>query len=142
MQLYHAYHKKFDWLSSDARSRKYLHFLKSHFEEGKPHFYSVASSEPITTPHGDMYAIKIIEDLENPELEPIAECWLNGYYFYLWRASIWTIATDKTGKAVLRNYFTTSQWSEVNDCSHPATRGKKVLIIYKLGDQDVEICSP
>jgi hypothetical protein len=86
-----------------------------------------------------MYAIKIIEDLENPELEPIAECWLNNYYFYLWRNECWTIAADKTGKAILQNCG--PKWSEVNDAQHPATRCKKVLVIYKLGDHDVEISS-
>src|SRR5262245_43595221 len=92
---------RFDYLSQN-KSNNYLMFLKKNLLANDPYYYGVAAARLVDTREGPMYAIRIIEDIENPEFEPIAECTLNGRFYYLWRDRCWAIANNFSNCPILQ----------------------------------------
>jgi|2_EtaG_2_1085320.scaffolds.fasta_scaffold00326_29 hypothetical protein len=95
-----AFRKRYDFTTSDPE--KYLIFLKKYFTKTKPSFYSVLSSQRVNTPDGVMYAVDLAEDIENPDYDTIAECFINGAPIYLWQDHCWGVAVDKNGEEISR----------------------------------------
>lgn len=94
-----AYRKDYRFLST-TRAEKYSLFLKRNLLSLNPKYYVVVSRKQINTPDGVMYALRITGDVEFPDFEPIAECWINGSDIYLWRDRCWGIAVDEKGKEI------------------------------------------
>ena len=94
-----AFKKDYGFLS-DRRAEKYSIFLKDNLFKLKPKYYAVVDRKRIITSNGVMYALCIKTDIESPEFEPIAECWINGSDIYLWRDRCWGIAVDAKGNEI------------------------------------------
>lgn len=95
------YRKQYDF----GDPEKYRMFLKRQLLKLNPRYYSVASFKKIETSDGPMYAVRIVLEIENPGMEPIAECWINDQYIYLWRDYCWTIAVNDKGNEVLNEDY-------------------------------------
>lgn len=132
-----AYMKMFDYLGV-GKSEKYLAFLKKHFKESNPNFYSVAAKRRVNTEDGIMYAVRLDIEIADPTLEPIAESWINGHYFYLWRDLCWCIAIDEDGRDLahsVQGYIGEAVGRiSVNPKSKPCN---KTLIIHPIGRDPV-----
>ncbi len=134
-----AYHKKYDYGSPE----KYRLFLKKNFLTLEPTYYSVASCTEVDTVEGPMYAIHIVSGaLENPELETIAEVWINDEFVYLWRDHCWGIAVNKDNHPIITSKK--PQWSMTASVGkktiinqRPQTCDKSILI-HKIGHQAIE----
>lgn len=94
-----AYKKSYGFLST-TRAEKYSLFLKENLLNLNPKYYVVVGQKRVNTPDGEMFALRITTDIEFPNFEPIAECWINGSDIYLWRDKCWGIAVDEEGKEI------------------------------------------
>jgi len=135
-----AYKKSFDYLG-EVENERYLAFLKRHFVQSEPNFYSVVSKTKVDTPDGVMYAVRINTELNDPNYEPIAECWINGYFFYLWRDLCWAIANDKNNKDIINfpngkkfNPILKDNLNAINRLRQPCN---KTLILHTIGKDPV-----
>lgn len=139
--MVNAFKAKLSFADTDG----YLIFLKRHLLELNPKYYVVSQRKKIKTSDGIMYALRITEDVEIPDLEPIAECWINSTFIYLWRNYCWTIAVDRRGQRIIKydklNDITSSslfggglQSSKAPYGSRPEQRNK-TIIIHKVGQK-------
>ena len=118
---------------------KYRIFLKAQILKLNPRLYSVVCSRSIDTTSGPMCALKLITDIANPNLEPIAECWINDQFIYLWREHCWAIAVTSNGQEV----FTYTSFDEPkahqqkNKFDIAPKPCNKVLVIHKIGDEPI-----
>lgn len=126
-----AFRKDFPYQNPE----RYRLFLKKQFVTREPRYYSVAYYRKVETPDGPMYAMGIVQGLENPELEPIAECWINNEYVYLWRGHCWTVAVDKDNARILKLISRSDGLFEASVIPPPCD---KTLIIHKVGTDTVE----
>lgn len=95
-----AYRQQYSFASgSDAE--KYEIFLKQQILRLKPNFYGVAHKKKIQTQDGPMFAVHLSTAIEDPNLETIAECWINNQIIFLWRDRCWAIAAGIDGKQLL-----------------------------------------
>jgi len=88
---------------SFGETNRYHIFLKQHLLQLNPQYYVVAQRQKIITPDGVMYALRIVQDVEIQNLEPIAECWINSTLIYLWRDFCWAIAVDDRQQPIIKN---------------------------------------
>lgn len=120
---------------------KYGLFLKQNFMNFQPRFYVIAAKEPVETTGGLMWGIKIVQDIENPALEPIAEVFINNEYVFLWRDQFWRVALNKDLHKIVRyvdpneriNHMLQQEWFK----DIPPTCNK-LLLIYQVGHQAIE----
>jgi hypothetical protein len=143
-----AYKKKYDF----SNSEKYRLFLKKHLTKLTPRYYSVASCRQIHTVDGPMYALRIVTgEIENHNLEVIAEAWINDEYIYLWRDHCWAIAVDKNSQRILREdrLFdeefcgtaagfggqVTGSAATINVAPSPCN---KTMVIHKVGTESID----
>lgn len=135
MAVTKAYKRKFDYLDK-TQSKEYLSFLKRHFVGGNANFYSVAKQTKLNTPDGIMYALNLVTELNNPDLEPIAESWINGRILYLWRDQCWVIAKNKFGRDIMK--LRNSQFLSYANLDNPrlSSPRNKSLIVYSIGDHE------
>jgi hypothetical protein len=140
-----AYRKRYEF----GDSEKYRLFLKKNLLRLNPRYYSVASYRSFETPDGLMYAVQIIAEIEDPTIEPIAECWINDQYIYLWREQCWTIASDEKGRLILRegnqhsfSGLQTGLGSTVKNSQYKIDIApppcNKVMVIHPIGTETVE----
>lgn len=127
-----AYHKRFDFVTD---SGKYLLFLKQNLKNINPLFYSVAYCREVKTTDGPMYAIRIITELDDPSLEPIAECLINNQFVYLWRNHCWSVAVDQNGSELIRMGTINEGLPFIYKKSQPC---HKTLLIHKIGTEPIE----
>lgn len=134
-----AYKKNYRFLST-TRAEKYSLFLKQKILELDPKFYVVTNRKRVITPDGEMFTLRITTDIECPDFEPIAECWINGSDIYLWRDRCWGIAVDETGKEVKRfsGTMTTEQMKlRLQAEGSPELQRKlyinKVVLLFPIG---------
>jgi len=133
----HAHRRSYDFKNPE----KYRLFLKKQFTTLKPHFYSVAYYRRVETTDGPMYAVKIVpEGIENPELEPIAEVWINGEFVYLWNDHCWAIATNDKNRPICE--YSNGAYSldpyEFSGVDGPPLPCHKVMLIYRIGTDPVD----
>ena len=112
---------------------KYHVFLKQHLLQLNPQYYVVAQRQRISTPDGIMYALRIVQDVEIQNLEPIAECWINSMFIYLWRDHCWTIAVDKYKRPIIKNDRVVIQQKRLR----PEPQNK-TIVIHRVGISQVE----
>jgi hypothetical protein len=117
-----AYKKHYRFLSP-TRSEKYSLFLKQKILELQPKFFVVVKQRTVNTPHGTMFALRITTDIECPNFEPIAECWINGSNIYLWRDRCWGIAVDKNNREI---------------ASTESITDEKTILLYPIGVDKIE----
>ncbi len=121
-----AYKKKYDY----GNSEKYRIFLKQNLLKLQPRYYSVSGCKRIDTTDGIMYAVSIIQDIENPALEPIIEAFINDEYIYLWRDHCWAIAVDKEGSRIV----TQSDCDpDILNIAIPEKAYDKIMVIHRIG---------
>ncbi len=125
-----AFRKDFPYQNPE----RYRLFLKKQFVTREPRYYSVAYYRKVETPDGPMYAMKIVQGLENPDLEPIAECWINNEYVYLWRGHCWTIAVDKANNRILNLH----REEGLYEASLLPSACDKTIIVHKVGTDAIE----
>jgi len=103
MKKYKAYKTKY----SKIDSGKYYIFLKQCLPKFDPVFYVITQKKKIETDDGGMYAIHMTKNLEIPNLDIIAEYYINLSYVYVWNDSLWTIAINSKSKNIMRpdNYL-------------------------------------
>jgi hypothetical protein len=137
-----AFHKKFEFGSSE----RYRLFLKKHLLKLNPRYYSIAYYRRVGTTSGEMFALKIVQELQNPGLEPIAECWINDQYVYVWRDQCWMVATDERGRQVLKEEGPENEVRVSLGVSGQLGRRKfdiapspcnKTLLLHKVGTESV-----
>jgi hypothetical protein len=102
---------------------RYRTFLASHLLELEPKFFGVKGKRKIDTPDGTMFIVHLIEETADPNLDIIAECFINNEDVYLWNDRCWTKAVDKNGKPITRN-------------CRPTEVGIKVMILYEIGSAE------
>ncbi|MHA1290926.1 MAG: hypothetical protein ACTSPB_26375 [Candidatus Thorarchaeota archaeon] len=122
-----AYKKNYRFLSTQ-REAKYALFLKSRILQLNPKFYSVGGRKRILTPDGVMFVLHITKFIESPDLEPIAECWINGSYIYLWRDKCWGIAVNKNGEQIQEPRIKMPDRNKLIE---------KTSIVFQIGTDDV-----
>lgn len=136
-----AYRKKYQF----GDSERYRIFLKKNLLRLNPRYYSIAALTSLQTPDGPMYAIQIVAEIADPNMEPIAECWINDQYIYLWREHCWTIAVDDRGNEILKEDFphhsgsfggTVQVGKAKLDIAPPACN--KTMIIHQIGNEPLE----
>lgn len=135
------YKKQYPYSNQD----KYRIFLKNQLTNQTPRLYSVVTADEIETVSGPMFALHItIDEISNPNLEIIAEVWINDDYMYVWRDQCWTIAVDSNNFPAWK-----SPKSDRNESSWQVSMKhggftiapapcNKVLVIHKVGTQPVE----
>jgi hypothetical protein len=81
-----------------SNPERYRFFLKRFILDNPPKYYSAEVIETVETLDGPMFKLTLINDLTDPNLEPVGEVKMNGEYWYLWRNCFWAVAeyTDKT----------------------------------------------
>jgi hypothetical protein len=141
----HVYKKTYGFDNPE----KYRVFLKRHLIKLSPRYYSVASWRRVETVDGPMYALKIIMDaVDNPNLEVIAEAWINDEYIYLWRDHCWAIAVDKDNRSVLKEEHTADEelciaafggqliggCGTVNVAPFPCN---KIMVVHRIGNETI-----
>lgn len=132
-----AYRKTYRFLSS-TRAEKYSLFLKRNLLDLNPKYYVVVSRKQVDTIDGVMYALRITTDLEFPDFEPIAECWINGSDIYLWRDKCWGIAVDEEGKEIKR-LDRKVMTPLVDDVSNARKNPiNKTVLLFPIGVDEVE----
>lgn len=148
--LIKANRRIFDYLEPELtgydNSRNYLCFLQKHLLHCNPYFYCVLSKKQINTQDGIMYAVKIGFDINDPNYEPIAECWINGQLLYFWRDYCWTIAVDDEGNSIgseIRNGEAVCKIQN-NSLKYRTEAVEKILILHhvsnhKLSETSIEI---
>lgn len=135
MGMIKAFRKEFPYQNPE----RYRLFLKSQFLSREPRYYSVAYYRLVQTPDGPMYAMKLTAGIENPDLEPIAECWINNEYVYLWRDHCWTVAVDKKNKRIMElEGLDVRGDSSLYDTSIIPAPCNKTLVIHKVGTDTIE----
>jgi hypothetical protein len=135
-----AYKKKYDF----GDHEKYRLFLKEHLLKLSPRYYGVCACRRIDTSDGLMYAIKIVQDLENPHFEPIVEAWINDEFVYLWRDHCWAIAVDKNGKRIIKSALFPTACLDLNLPMHHKDQAlipdmaDKFIVIHRIGTETIE----
>jgi hypothetical protein len=138
--LYSAFRKCHDFAQTNPE--RYLIFLKEHFTKTTPIFYSIVSKKKIDTLDGIMYAVELIEDIENPSYDAIAKCIINAESVFLWNDHCWGVAVDKAGKQIARKHVaagditTTPRGFEFN--TQKKSRNKHVFLLFQIGLDPVE----
>ena len=74
-----------------------------------------------------MHALRIVQDIEIPKFEIIAECWINSTLIYLWRNYCWAVANDKNNIPLIK---TEQKFIDIN----LKTPKNKTIIIYKINN--------
>lgn len=97
-KMKNAFKKVHDF--AQRNPERYLMFLKRHFIRTEPTFRSVVDKRRVDTSDGEMYAVTIADDIDNPDYDAIAECVINGETIYLWNDHCWAVAVDKDGKEI------------------------------------------
>lgn len=110
---------------------RYYIFLKEHLLELNPKYYVVAKKQKVMTEDGIMYAIRIVQDIEIPDLEVIAECRINSMFIYLWRDNCWAIATDKYQRPIIKNDNNNINLVSKRKLHHEQCN--KTIVIHKVG---------
>jgi len=130
-----AFRKRYDFTPHNPE--KYLIFLKEHFTKTKPHFLSVVAKQRVQTTDGEMYAVDVADDIENPTFETIAECVINGEHIFLWNDHCWGVAVDKDGKEVRsRNWF--DGFIMTKAARNKLAGEKRTVLLFKIGIDPVE----
>lgn len=103
-------------------------FLKQHVLGLEPGFASVITAKGVDTIDGIMYVVRIVyNEIEDPNFEPIAKCWINGEDIYVWRDRCWAMGVDANGHPVsfechrglvLVLYHIGAKLEEDNDAGH------------------------
>ena len=138
-----AYKARYSFADTPAKAEKYRAFLMEHILELSPKYYGVTDKVKVLTPEGVMYAVKLVKELDNPEYEIIAECWVNSVHIYLWRDKCWMQAVDKERRPIVN-----SEWEETNlfnrsfgilghtgvPLGNDETWVSKTMIIFSLGE--------
>ena len=109
---------------------RYYVFLKQQLLKSEPTLYVVSQRKRINTQDGIMYTLRIVQDIEIPDLEPIAECWINSVLIYLWRDHCWTIAVNRHGQPIIKN-------DKGPHALMISTPQNKTIIIHKIGTSQV-----
>ena len=82
-----------------------------------------------------MVALTIDVVIEDPNLETIAEGWVNREHVYLWRDDFWLVAVNRYGKRLLRHDAPAT--GSLSAALIPSFLGpqatKKTIIIHRLG---------
>lgn len=131
-----AFKKNYGFLS-DQRAEKYSLFLKENLLKLKPKYYVVVSRKRILTPDGVMYVLCITTDIEFPNYEPIAECWINGSDIYLWRDRCWGIAVDEKGSEIKR-YTNKPGFNIASPTQAQTNLTNKTIVVFPIGVDPVE----
>jgi len=116
---------------------KYRLFLKSNLLRLNPNYYSVTQAKSIQTTTGPMYAVRIVLEITNPDLEPIAECWINNEHIYLWRDQCWAIAVDKDKKliCIYDDMVIVAAAGPINVIPPPCN---KTMVIHPIGEMPIK----
>lgn len=136
MKLINAYKRKAYY--SDER---YRCFLKQNLLTFNPIYYSIVAAQCIETPVGQMYAVQLVKDIEDPQYEAIAEVWLNHEFVYLWRDHCWLIAVDQKEQWIVKltlgttKYHSDSLLLDVNNIPIPCN---KTMVIHQVGVTPIE----
>ncbi len=130
-----AFKKRFDFASTNPE--RYLIFLKEHFTKTKPRFKSVLSKTRVDTVDGVMFAVDIVDDIENPNLDTIAECVVNGETIFLWNDHCWAVAVDKDEKEIIScRYF--GEFILTGDANNKIVMEKTTVLLFQIGLDPVE----
>lgn len=116
---------------SFGETDKYHVFLKQQILNLNPQYYVVSQKQKIITDDGIMYVLRIVKDVEIPNLELIAECLINTSLIYLWRDHCWTIAVDKYQRPIIKyDQDKTRKRLQHESCN-------KTIIIHRIGTSQV-----
>lgn len=105
--MYKAFRRKFEFTQNVAT---YEEFLKNHITEANPIYRSIDKYKDIITVDGPMCAVHIVDDINDPNLEIIVECILNGQFLYLWRDQCWMVAVNEYGQDVHSRIYEETKW--------------------------------
>lgn len=85
----------------DYGDGKYLDFIKSNFWNLKPVFFSLIS---VATIECDMFVVELkTTEIENPDCEVVAQCFINNLHIYNWRNKFWMQAIVSAEKELGAN---------------------------------------
>ncbi len=130
-----AYRRRYDYQNQE----RYRIFLKQQLLEQTPRLYTVAAHRQVLTTDGLMYVLKIVQaTLDDPTIEVIAECRLNGEYVYLWRDHCWGIATDAQNQPVINYHLDLDLKCGPTTLYEVPAPCNKVLLLYQIGSTQVE----
>ena len=132
-----AYKKHFSFALTDQN--KYLQFLKNHFQQTEPRFYSVVARKQVQGIDCKVWIVTLDNDIENPNNEIIAECTINNEKIYLWRDHCWGIAVDKKGNPMCyTKQFTLLRKKVSSTMRFDDYIGRHTIIIFQIGNQIYE----
>lgn len=126
-----AFRKRHDFAQTNPE--RYLIFLKEHFTKTTPTFYSVSSKKKVDTKDGIMYAVDLVEDIENPSYDAIAKCIINGESVFLWNDHCWGVAVDKNGNEIARSIVELPGFN-----TQKKSRNKHTALLFQIGLDPVE----
>ncbi len=139
-----AYKRQYDF----GHTERYRIFIKNNLLTLNPAYYSIVAAKKVLTVDGEMYGVKIVREIQNPNLEMIAECYINGEYVYLWNDYCWAVAVNKDKHSIAKvivddkedmctfGSLGNAHWSAT--FNRPTGVGTKVLLLYRIGTSKVE----
>ena len=85
-----------------------------------------------------MYALQLSTAIEDPNLESIAEGWINNQYIYLWRDRCWAVAVDKDNNPICR-YAANNNLNELATWTEDFLKNyqNKSLVLYQISTDPI-----
>lgn len=130
-----TYSKQHYGFAEGEAAKKYELFLRDNILSLNPKYYGIVDYQAIRTWDGPMCTLGLTKELCDPNLDVIAEGFINNQYVYLWKDVVWTTAREQNASAARSTIqpfvLPTDIRVELLDTNYTTNL---VIVIYPIGD--------